>query len=596
MLPLLGLDDRLPSFLSYPHEVSSTASSVSSLAEQTKYSMSKNFRPHKSEELLAPKPHGSPPWQESPANDEVSPEGVKRSSSARLPKNVRFPRHCDSPTGTTVSSHSPYATASLCGGRIEEEAARVVTEHTQDQISALPAVATSPPGTAGSIKSGLSSMRESIRETRRSSNAGLAGLGRSLGSFKRHNGLDPTSNRESLQEAKNGSHAPEMNEELQKEGRRPSTKGSLFSFSRGSPDEGSTLSKSVKSKLPRATLKGLFPRTSDKDNSGDASTSASRHEAFWSPSRQRKTDNTRTGRDRNPPTSQKPESSSEDYLTASEGKHSVSKMPNALQLPDIVSQPSLESEIRIDLLHHPAEKDATSASSSRVSEISDQARAPSSISVRDVSPTGSSRLRDQTLGLMARRRSRNRNIPTRITEKSEPKGSSRDERPLTLRNLEDPFHVETSRTALASAGLTEVSGNESRLATPNTAVTIPTPIESHQPTRVSKNDAPNDSAATTLYDTICSSLRPVVAESDSFVGPRTASLGSKFANFFARREIETNNSGEPLGPIHLPKKRDNGTKKWKHADKNYFPKWGYGMPQEQVIRIVTRDRELSLGL
>ena len=40
----------------------------------------------------------------------------------------------------------------------------------------------------------------------------------------------------------------------------------------------------------------------------------------------------------------------------------------------------------------------------------------------------------------------------------------------------------------------------------------------------------------------------------------------------------------------LPLAKEGHPGLWRHAEDNFFPRWAHGMPQEQVVRIVLRDR------
>ena len=551
------------------------------------------FRNNKSEGRLARRSSddvSSTSLDETPPNRESMPqEQIRRSGSVRLPNDVRLSQDggkSQMAELAKVDAGSTPKRSATGKGRIDEES-DTITGHGQDQISALPAVAQSPPGTGESTRTSLRSIRGSLKESRWASSAGFNALGRSLGSRRRNSGVGHGPNRELDREAETAGVASDIANDPSNDSKRPATRGSIFKIGKGSVVDAGAVAKVGKPKPPRAGLKGLFPRANEKDNGHDTGTVSSWHDHLWSPPRVKNADTSRRNHNRDARDTHAAIEETGEHFVGSQGKRSSYKLSNSLQLPDIITQPSLESEIRIDLLARQSQGDTDSTMTSGVSEISDQARAPSSRSLRD--GYGLENPSNHQLGLLARRRSRNRNVPTRITEKSEAKGSYKAEGPLPLKTLDDPFRDDPSTAPPTTASLTETTVNESRLASPATALTAPSPTTS-QPSKPQARDDTEGVEKPKLYDTIRDSLR---GQENEEGGRRTRSSGRKQDAASSSQFLETESSDEPIEPLRIPKKRNNKKKKWKHAGRNFFPRWGFGMPQDEVIDRVTRGQEFS---
>ncbi|KAI4155256.1 MAG: hypothetical protein LQ340_001109 [Diploschistes diacapsis] len=596
------------------------------------------FRSHRSDEALAPKLHAKAPavTPDPRSSRDGTPQGsIRRSSSVRMPRNTRLPRRLHTPVSSRPPGEdpsSPYAALpSTYNERIEEESDATARD---DDFSALPDFDSGSPRTSGSGKTALSSIRDSIRDFW-ADNASGPGLSRSAGSQRRMSSPLFSSNRTSLKERRPERSVISSNKAPAKEADGPMNKGNIFS--KGPGEDSSALAKLSKPKLPRASLKGLFPRASEKDN-GNGSNDSGRYEPFWSHPRLSPRNAAGQLRHQQQHAPDKHDSESGEYQTASEGPASGTRLANILQLPDIVPQPSLEGEIRIDLLAREADYIKTaSPDSSRLSDISDQARAPSSESPPEDYPE-TSRATPRAR-LLARHRSRK--MPNRTAQKTFIKDSNReDRRPPPPRNPADPFPARM-QTAAPKSKAAEPPGEQPIIARARSVSMRPDMprsstdmkrSKSARSTRSSarhgtpapdaeaneKDSAPDERAATPLWNSICAQLRAPEARARHGVGALDTvgrnGEGGVVADAALREagdeDGKRDGDGEEGGgdgygerrlaaaaggrsgiaavgatvssPV-LPRRSERRPKSWRNAHRNFFPRWAVGVPQDWVV-------------
>ena len=552
-LLLAKSDDHLASFPSPPsHALSSATSSRVSLPFALAPTMLKNPFRTKSEELLAPKPHGttsnSPGSPDSSASAPIG-EQLRRSSSSRLPKNVRLSDYIGpSPTSPGPEKTHAYRTASPSPTeRIEEEEQTLTTTESQDQIFSLRPADGGSLRRSESTKTTLSTLRSSFKDIRRPS-TGSSSQNKTLVSLGLIGGPLFNSNKGHKKEMKEDTETPSLRKPSVKEGKHLGPKYNFLNPSKGLRDDIRAPAKITRPKPTRPGIKDLFSRINDKGNNDDHGGEEMVYESFWSAGK--KTPRRRAGTYHgNPPNKTQKGSGDSEYTPVGGGVSAGRKPSKAPTLPDILPQPSFESEVRFDIRKFDEEPDTKSAiSSSDLSGISDQATAASDSSPEPVVEV----TRPTALSLS---RSRSRQVSQRPAQKIEPV-VSKEKPSVVVQNLEDPFHVETPTTE----NFPEKTSKESEVLSSHTiATTIDTPILAPQgsPKKVLVR---KDS---TLWESIQGSLR-----SDS-------------------PEKKTSRPMMSCQSSIAPRKR------WKHADKNYFPPWAVGMPQDDVIWVIQRDQELS---
>ena len=547
-------DDYFASFPSPPsHAWPSATSSRVSLPFALARTMLKDPFRKESEELLAPKPHGttsnSPDSPESSASAPIG-EQLRRSSSSRLPKNVRLLDYIDR-SRTSPGPEKTYVHRTISPSpteRIEEEQ-MLTTRKTHDQVSALPAADGGSLRRSESTKTTLSTLRNSFKDARRPS-TGSSGQNKTLVSLGHIGGPLFNSNKghkKETKEFKEDAEAPSLRKPFAKEVKHLGPMYHFLNPSKGLREDIRAPAKITRPKPARPGIKDLFARINDKGNADDNGSEEIVYESFWSAGK--KTPRRRAGTYHgHPPNKAQRGSGDSEYLPLGARVSAGRKPSKAPTLPDILPQPSFESEVRFDIRKFDDEPDTNSAiSSSDLSAVSDQATAASDSSPEPVTEV----TRPTALSLS---RARSRQVSQRPTQKIGPEASKKKPS-VVVQNLEDPFHVETPTTESSS----ENTSKESEVLTTQTLATIGTPI-------LASKDFPQLVPAerdTTLWGSIQSSLR---SDSPNKKTHRPA--------VSSQRSI-------------TPRKR------WKHADKNYFPPWAIGMPQDKVIWFVQRDQELS---
>ncbi|MCJ1332667.1 hypothetical protein MMC10_009360 [Thelotrema lepadinum] len=511
--------------------------------------MPKNPFRTKSEELLSPKPHGahsnSPNSPDRAASTPVEKQ-MRRSSSSRLPKNIRLLDYIDpSHTASGAETAFHYRTVSPSPAERIEEEQTLTTRESQDQISALPAADVGSLRRSDSTKTTLSTLRSSFKDARRPSTGG-PGPNKTLASLGHIASSKFNSNKGHTKETKEDPVATTLRKSSVKEAKHQGPKYNFLNPSKLLRDHNETPAKITRPKQPRPSIKDLFAQRINKGNTQDNAAEDIVYESFWSASKRTPRRRAGTYHGEQPSKVQKGSGGSE-YPSAG-GEVDAGRRPSkAPTLPDILPQPSFESEVRFDIRKFDEKSDRRSAISSGLSEISDQATAPS-----DSSPEG---VVEVAIPLALRlSRARSRQVSNRAAQKYEPE-TSKKKPSVIVRNLEDPFHVAMPTTA----GFSKRSSKEQTVPPTVIAKTVDAPILAR---RKSPIKAPVKKDAT-LWESIQSTLR-----SDNADGKTNRS---------------TTSSQDSLAP----------RKRWKHADKNYFPPWAVGMPQEDVIWIIQRDQELS---
>ena len=625
--------DNFPTFPSYPHVPSLAASSATSLPELFITAMPKNPFRAKSEEHLAPKPHGrtSDSARQAQGSDETSSiVKIRRSSSSQLPKNiVRLSHVLEKPIASFgLGKETPHSKGSRpVTERIEEEQS-IVIEESQDQISALPQMDSSIPETSTSTGPSFSAIRHSFRDPRRPISRGALKLAKTLASSEQVGNSRVGLNRGFKKETRGDVVASASGMILLNDDRAASHNLHLISPKKGAKGDFRVLGKIHRPKTPRAGIKELFTRAEDRGDGNDDSMGSPFYERLWPSGKHspRKRASTYHGHQ----ASKIPkENNDSDYWTASEGIKSGAKVAEHLVLPDIPSQTTLEEDIKIDILRLSAESGSRSASSTKLSDMSDQAQAASESS-QDASidesrpiPVNFSRSRsrhvrrrgstidisreDLTLAIPLLRDPFNEETPMLETERAKKTNSN----PSGV-NLEDSFHGRTWTPTpdiikkASNRSISQKHDHLSPLETPSnvrlakktssrwTSHDLEDPFLAETPTSNELTKKTTNETAIQTPTTAVTSASPTSQPEKHHLETPSNDANDCELWLAIQRELRAPSPEPDDSRYNAPTKRPEqpptkALKRWKNAHRNYFGAWAVGVPQDVVVQCVQRD-------